>query len=77
MDVERNVAQATEDITNVFNENNATDVNALAQIVTAPAATRADFAAYFSKWKNLKVLIGTSYSWFALDVSPNSALLRS
>ncbi|KAG1869649.1 major facilitator superfamily domain-containing protein [Suillus tomentosus] len=69
MDVERNVAQATEDITKVFNENNVTDVNALAQIVTAPAATRADFAAYFSQWKNLKVLIGTSYSWFALDIA--------
>jgi len=25
--------------------------------------------AHFSKWENLKVLIGTSYSWFALDIA--------
>jgi len=24
---------------------------------------------YYSKWSNLKVLIGTSYSWFALDIA--------
>jgi hypothetical protein len=28
----------------------------------------------FSKWENAKILIGTSYSWFALDVRrPRSA----
>jgi len=32
-------------------------------------ATRGDFLAHFSKWENLKVLLGTSYSWFALDIA--------
>jgi PHS family inorganic phosphate transporter-like MFS transporter len=78
MDVERNVAQAAADITDVMNpKSHAGDEDVPVQHVSAPKATRADFAAYFSQWKNLKVLIGTSYSWFALDVSHNFALLRS
>ncbi|KAI9366867.1 major facilitator superfamily domain-containing protein [Zopfochytrium polystomum] len=28
-----------------------------------------DFTAYFGQWKNLKVLIGTAYTWFALDIA--------
>ncbi|KAF9113146.1 Inorganic phosphate transporter pho84 [Mortierella sp. AM989] len=28
-----------------------------------------DFCVYFSRWKNFKVLLGTSMSWFALDVA--------
>ncbi|ORY46871.1 MFS general substrate transporter [Rhizoclosmatium globosum] len=28
-----------------------------------------DFGTYFSKWKNMKILIGTAYTWFALDVA--------
>ncbi|KAI9330756.1 major facilitator superfamily domain-containing protein [Obelidium mucronatum] len=28
-----------------------------------------DFRTYFSKWKNMKILIGTAYCWFALDVA--------
>ncbi|KAG1743456.1 major facilitator superfamily domain-containing protein [Suillus lakei] len=70
MDIERNVAQATTDITNVLtSRNHAEDENAPVQSVVAPKATRADFAAYFGQWKNMKVLIGTSYSWFALDIA--------
>jgi PHS family inorganic phosphate transporter-like MFS transporter len=75
MDIERNVAQAAADITNVLaSKNYTTDDTIQVQRVTAPKATRADFATYFGQWKNMKVLIGTAYSWFALDVSPNSAL---
>ncbi|CAO3596218.1 unnamed protein product [Absidia cylindrospora] len=29
----------------------------------------ADFRAYFSQWKHLRVLLGTSLSWFLLDVA--------
>ncbi|KAJ3075234.1 hypothetical protein HDU98_008850 [Podochytrium sp. JEL0797] len=29
----------------------------------------ADFNKYFSQWKNMKILIGTAYCWFALDVA--------
>ncbi|KAJ3059128.1 hypothetical protein HDU99_006487, partial [Rhizoclosmatium hyalinum] len=28
-----------------------------------------DFKTYFSQWKNMKILIGTAYTWFALDVA--------
>ncbi|KAG2358434.1 phosphate transporter [Suillus spraguei] len=70
MDVERNVAQATADINNVLQPGHHTkDEDAQVQHVAAPRASRADFAAYFGKWKNMKVLIGTSYSWFALDIA--------
>jgi len=31
--------------------------------------TWSDFKAYFGQWKNMKVLIGTAYCWFALDVA--------
>ncbi|KAG1735810.1 major facilitator superfamily domain-containing protein [Suillus lakei] len=70
MDIERNVAQATADIDNVLtNGKSVFDEDAPVQRVKAPKATRADFRAYFGQWKNLKVLIGTSYSWFALDIA--------
>lgn len=70
MDIERNVAQATADITNVLTSKNyTTDDNIQVQRAAAPKATRADFATYFGQWKNMKVLIGTAYSWFALDIA--------
>jgi PHS family inorganic phosphate transporter-like MFS transporter len=72
MDVGRNVKQATEDIDNVLNTGKFVEVDpdAVIQRVRAPMASRGDFLAHFSKWENLKVLLGTSYSWFALDVGP-------
>jgi PHS family inorganic phosphate transporter-like MFS transporter len=70
MDIERNVAQATSDIDNVLTGKYVVNDDAPVLRVKAPRASRADFVAYFSQWKNMKVLIGTSYSWFALDVSP-------
>ncbi|KAG1875500.1 major facilitator superfamily domain-containing protein [Suillus subalutaceus] len=70
MDIERNIAQATTDIDNVLTTGkSAFDEDAPVQRVKAPKATRADFRAYFGRWKNLKVLIGTAYSWFALDIA--------
>ncbi|KAG1781496.1 major facilitator superfamily domain-containing protein [Suillus placidus] len=70
MDIERNIAQATTDIDNVLTTGKSVfDEDAPVQRVKAPKATRSDFRAYFSQWKNLKVLIGTSYSWFALDIA--------
>jgi MFS transporter, PHS family, inorganic phosphate transporter len=70
MDIERNVKQASQDIDNVLSTGKfVVDPDAVIQRVQAPKASRKDFAAHFSKWENLKVLIGTSYSWFALDVS--------
>lgn len=70
MDIERNVRQATQDIENVLSTGTfVVDPDAVIQRVQAPKATRRDFFAHFSKWENGKVLLGTSYSWFALDVS--------
>ncbi|CAG8445945.1 9319_t:CDS:2 [Dentiscutata heterogama] len=37
--------------------------------VETPHATWEDFKNYFSQWKNGKLLIGTSVSWFVLDVA--------
>jgi PHS family inorganic phosphate transporter-like MFS transporter len=70
MDIERNVLQAAEDINNVLTTGNFTyDPDTIYQRADAPRASSADFAAYFGKWKNGKVLLGTAYSWFALDIA--------
>ncbi|KAG6917699.1 hypothetical protein DXG01_001469 [Tephrocybe rancida] len=70
MDIERNVHQATEDIRNVLTiGNSAVDPDTPVQRANAPRASWADFRKYFGQWKNMKVLIGTSWSWFALDIA--------
>ncbi|KAG6841477.1 hypothetical protein C0991_010665 [Blastosporella zonata] len=70
MDIERNVQQASDDIKNVLTiGNSAVDPDAPVQRVNAPKASWADFRRHFGQWKNLKVLIGTSWSWFALDIA--------
>lgn len=75
MDVERNVAQASKDIENVLTTGRyIADEDGPIQRVEAPKASLADFSAYFSKWQNLKVIIGTAYSWFALDVCSSHTL---
>ena len=69
MDIERNVQQATADVENVLKSNNRTTVDPdRIERIAAPKASLADFRAYYSKWSNLKILIGCAYSWFALDV---------
>ena len=69
MDIERNVQQAASDVENFLTSGTfVVDPDAVVQRAQAPKATKRDFAAYFSKWENLKVLIGTAWSWFALDV---------
>lgn len=35
---------------------------------TTNTTTTLSFLGYFSKWTNLKVLLGTSFTWFCLDV---------
>lgn len=69
MDVERNVVQATEDIRNVLNTGTyVVNRDAPVEHVIAPMATHRDMITYFSRWENLKILVATAYSWFALDV---------
>lgn len=78
MDIERNIQQATADIKAVMaGRSGYRDEDAPTQRVDAPKASWSDFARHFGKWENGKVLFGTAYSWFALDVSywlPLSAL---
>jgi PHS family inorganic phosphate transporter-like MFS transporter len=70
MDIERNIDRATHDITNVVEgQSKEVDEDAFIQRIEAPKASWADFRAHFGQWKNFKILFGTSYSWFALDVS--------
>jgi PHS family inorganic phosphate transporter-like MFS transporter len=70
MDIERNVMQATQDIDNVMTTGQFyVDPDAAVQRVQAPKATRRDFLDHFGQWKNFKILFGTAYSWFALDIA--------
>jgi PHS family inorganic phosphate transporter-like MFS transporter len=76
MDIERNINQASKDIENVLTTGSSeVDPDAVIQRAQAPKATRSDFARHFSQWSNFKVLFGTAYSWFALDVGRHLWLL--
>ena len=69
-DVERNVKQATQDVDNFLTSGSYyVDPDAIVERVQAPKASRSDFIAYFSKPENAKLLFGTAYSWFALDIA--------
>ncbi|KAK0223081.1 phosphate transporter [Armillaria fumosa] len=70
MDVERNIQQASADISNVLTTGRSYEnPDAVVQHAEAPRATWADFREHFGKWENGKILIGTAYSWFALDIA--------
>jgi len=72
MDIERDIDQAQADINNAIIKKPGGQTEVDPDVITraeTPKASWADFTHHFSQWKNLKVLIGTSYSWFALDVS--------
>ena len=72
MDVRRNIEKASHDIDRTLHASRKQESEpALAahRRANAPKATKKDFRTYFGKWVNMKVLIGTAYSWFALDVS--------
>ena len=69
MDVERNVKQASADVDAFLTTGGYVhDYEQENVRVAAPIATRRDFFNHFGKWENGKVLLGTAYSWFALDV---------
>ncbi|CAL1716622.1 unnamed protein product [Somion occarium] len=68
MDIARNVAQATQDIQNYLRYGVFfVDRDATIERVQARTGSRRDFVEYFSRMENLKILIGTAYSWFAID----------
>ncbi|KAF9908181.1 Inorganic phosphate transporter pho84 [Lobosporangium transversale] len=79
MDVENDVEKANQAINrataNVALENNTISATEVIAQQTAIADAKAkrnhgrDFIEYFSAWENLKVLIGTSSTWFLLDIA--------
>jgi MFS transporter, PHS family, inorganic phosphate transporter len=69
MDIERNLDQASADIANnIINEDTDYDPDNIRRVVT-PKASWGDFTKHFGQWKNFKILFGTSWSWFALDIA--------
>ncbi|KAF9446435.1 MFS general substrate transporter [Macrolepiota fuliginosa MF-IS2] len=71
MDIEKNIQQARADIKVALTgkRSDSFDKNAAVVRLQAPEATWSDFLRYFSQWKNGKVLFGTSWSWFSLDIA--------
>ena len=70
MDVELKVKQAAQDVENLLTPGMyVVDPDAVYERAQAPKATRTDFASYFGQRENLLLLIGTAYSWFALDIA--------
>jgi len=70
MDIERNIKQASQDVDTFLTSGTfLVDPDALVQRAAAPKASRRDFIAYFSHWKNRKTLIATCWSWFAVDIA--------
>ncbi|KAL2913993.1 hypothetical protein HK105_206439 [Polyrhizophydium stewartii] len=84
VDVKGDEAAAERDVARVLEMNAVADVtsawepaaDADARTASAPGDhvtvkqnSWADFKAHFGQWKNAKVLIGTAYCWFALDIA--------
>jgi len=47
----------------------APDNSLITHKIDVPKASWSDFFHHFGQWKNGKVLLGTSWSWFALDIA--------
>ncbi|KAG9101296.1 Inorganic phosphate transporter pho84 [Ceratobasidium sp. 370] len=70
MDIERNVKQASQDSRTLLTDStHNVNPGATAERAKAPKASWADFRRHFGQWKNGKVLLGTAYSWMALDIA--------
>ncbi|KAJ1725657.1 hypothetical protein LPJ53_000136 [Coemansia erecta] len=74
LDIEQNVHQAARDIKTTIGK--STDDDTESAPLQRPAAenkvqkpTWTEFYHHFKKWKNFRVLMGTSVTWFALDVA--------
>ncbi|CAE6442849.1 unnamed protein product [Rhizoctonia solani] len=69
MDVERNVEQAVQDVNTFLTTGKYNiDSDAVIRRGIAPKASWADFKQHFGQWRNLKLLFGMAYAWFALDI---------
>ncbi|CAG8675269.1 12881_t:CDS:2, partial [Ambispora leptoticha] len=71
IDIEGNVGKAANDIMVVTRKASvAGEYKDNPNLCTKPPANSwQDFKEYFGQWKNAKVLIGTSMSWFVLDIA--------
>ncbi|KAF8704609.1 phosphate transporter, partial [Rhizoctonia solani] len=84
MDVERNVEQAVQDVTDFLTKGEyRVDPDAVVRRGIAPKASWVDFKRHFGQWRNFKLIFGMAYSWFALDIpfytlglNPSSMLKR-
>ncbi|KAI8639762.1 phosphate:H+ symporter [Parasitella parasitica] len=73
IDVEQKVEKGIRDA-RAFIEKGASageysDNIAMTRTDATPKASWSDFCRHFGQWKNGKILLGTAYSWFALDVA--------
>jgi PHS family inorganic phosphate transporter-like MFS transporter len=69
MDISRDIYQASVDIENIVPTEKPLGHVGVFEVADSPRASTRDFLAYFSKIENAKILFGTAYSWFALDVN--------
>ncbi|KAL2915951.1 hypothetical protein HK105_204374 [Polyrhizophydium stewartii] len=76
VDVIGDAEKAERDVAKVLEMNAVADVTsswkqeeAAQATIEVKENTWADFKAHFGQWKNAKVLIGTAYCWFALDIA--------
>jgi len=69
IDVENDLAQATLDAQTNWGKNEGAVQAPAAEKVVTPKHSWTDFWRHFGQWKNGKVLFGTAWSWFALDVA--------
>ncbi|KAJ6492146.1 inorganic phosphate transporter [Mycena sanguinolenta] len=77
MDIERNVARATADINGALHPARGRNRNTVTQRADAPRATFTDFLNFFGKRDNFLMLVGTAYSWLAIDVAFYTLSLNS
>ncbi len=71
IEVDNDVRRAANDVNIVTDgKKHSRDKNGQAMVKEGQGkASLREFCIHFKKWKNLKVLLGTSLTWFALDVA--------
>ncbi|KAK9763631.1 hypothetical protein K7432_009513 [Basidiobolus ranarum] len=69
LEVNGDVEKTTEDLKGISGENDKGIMEAQHTVGKASRGSQLTFGQYFGQWKNLKVLLGTSLSWFFLDIA--------
>ncbi|KAF9158516.1 Inorganic phosphate transporter pho84 [Actinomortierella ambigua] len=68
MDVEKDIEKANAAITNATG-NTGVERETVTRTVQPKRSHYRDFVEYFSHWENAKILLGTSLTWFLLDIA--------